>query len=290
MRVTAVSLLLLLGASQQAFAWGQEGHSIIAEIAQRRLTREAADSIAKVLAPQPGAPVLSLPSFASVASWADDHREDHPETGAWHFIDGPLRETLDLNRDCPSNKGCVVSKLESLKNDLRCGLDAGKAEALKFAIHLVGDAHQPFHTVKEEAGGNAIHVHMLIPGDICKKSCVIAHEWQNLHEVWDSTLITKTFYSWGSYVDGLEKQDGPENERGWLAKADVAKESQGTPLDWANEAHAIAKDFWVADGATLDQFYYRKAKKVVDQQLGRGGLRLARYLNNVFSASTCPMQ
>ena len=131
MRVTAISLLLLLSAPQQAFCWGQEGHSIIAEIAQRRLTKEAADAIAKVLAPQPGAPVLSLPSFASFASWTDDHRENHPETGPWHFIDGPLHDMLDLKRDCPENKGCVVSKLESLRNDLRCGSNnAGKANAL----------------------------------------------------------------------------------------------------------------------------------------------------------------
>ena len=62
-------------------------------------------------------------------------------------------------------------------------------------------------------------------------------------------------------------------------------------MDWANEAHALVNYFWVADGATLDKFYYARAKKIVDQQLGRGGLRLTpRYLNNVFSAPTCPMQ
>ena len=71
---------------------------------------------------------------------------------------------------------------------------------------------------------------------------------------------------------------------------DVAKEQQGTPLDWANEAHAIAKDVWVADGATLDNFYYKKAKKKLDVQLGRAGLRLARYLNDVYGSTACPVQ
>src|SRR5262249_17045777 len=141
MRVTAISLLLLLGASQPALCWGPEGHSIVAEIAQRRLTKEAADAIAKIIAPQAGAPVLTLPSFGSGASWADDFRASHPETGSWHFINAPLHEAIDLSRDCPADKGCVVSKLESLKNDLRCGPDSGKADALKFAIHLVGDVH-----------------------------------------------------------------------------------------------------------------------------------------------------
>jgi len=79
-------------------------------------------------------------------------------------------------------------------------------------------------------------------------------------------------------------------KRTGLANADVAKESKGTPLDWAIETHAIAKDFWVADGATLDQFYYKRARNIVDQQLGRAGLRLARYLNDVYSSPVCPVQ
>jgi hypothetical protein len=281
MRLCAFGLLLLVALPQKAIAWGPEGHSIVAEIAQRRLSKQAADAIAKILAPTPDTPVLALPSLASIASWADDYRALHPETGPWHFINTPLNAPVDRARDCASE--CVVSKLESLRNDLRCGPDADKADALKFAVHLVGDVHQPFHTVREDAGGNTIHVHMLIPGDICENStCLVAHEWQNLHEVWDVTLLTKTFFSWGSYVEGLEN--------GWLAKADTAKESQGAPLDWATETHALAKDFWVADAATLDAFYYRKAKKIVDQQLGRAGLRLARYLNEVYSASACPIQ
>jgi hypothetical protein len=272
----------LLAASEPALAWGPEGHSIIAEIAQRRLSKEASDAISKLLNPDGTMAAFTLPSLGSVASWADDYRDSHHETGPWHFIDAPLNAAITWPQDC--GDACVVSKLNDLRNDLRCGTDRDKQiEALKFAVHFVGDAHQPLHTVKEATGGNDIHVHMLIPGDICDgKTCLVAHEWQNLHEVWDVTLITKSYWSWGAYVEGLEK--------GWLATADVAKEQQGTPLDWANEAHAIAKDVWVADGATLDNFYYKKAKKKLDVQLGRAGLRLARYLNDVYGSTACPVQ
>jgi hypothetical protein len=90
MRSSAFGLLLLVALPQQAIAWGPEGHSIVAEIAQRRLSKEAADAIAKILAPKPDTPVLALPSLAPIASWADDHRALHPETGAWHFINAPL--------------------------------------------------------------------------------------------------------------------------------------------------------------------------------------------------------
>jgi hypothetical protein len=282
MKSGIIGLLLLLTTMQQALAWGPEGHSIIAEIAQRRLSKSAADAIAKYLAPKPDTPVLALPSLASVASWADDFRAAHPETGAWHFIDAPLNETIDMTRDCPAPKGCVVSQLEKLKNDLRCP-DPAKLEALKFAVHLIGDVHQPFHTVDEGGGGNSIHVHMLIPGKICEnRTCLVAHEWQNLHEVWDSTLINKTVFAWGAYVDSLEQ--------GWLKTSEAGTESGGTPLDWANETHALAKKFWVADAATLDQSYYKKAQPVLDKQLGRAGVRLARFLNDAYAATTCPMQ
>ncbi len=53
-----------------AFAWGQEGHSIIAEIAQRRLTREAPAIMSRIQnILEPGA------SLASIASWADTYRD-----------------------------------------------------------------------------------------------------------------------------------------------------------------------------------------------------------------------
>jgi hypothetical protein len=277
-----VSLCFIVGFSQQALAWGQEGHAIVAEVAQRRLSKEASDAIAKVLNPDGTKPTLTLPSLASGASWADDYRATHPETGPWHFINAPLASAITWPGDCNSN--CVVSKLDDLPNDLRCETDPEKKlNALKFAVHFIGDARQPLHTVKEASGGNDIHVHMLIPGDICEgRTCLVAHEWQSLHEVWDTTIIMKTVFAWGSYVDALEK--------GWLKTADVAKESQGAPLDWANEAHAIAKDVWVSEGATLDRAYYKLAKPKVEAQLGRAGLRLARYLNEAYASNACPIK
>src|SRR5689334_22957248 len=52
--------------ASQALAWGQEGHSIIAELAQYRLTPRAAAEVARLL--NPGQ------SLASASSWAPDER------------------------------------------------------------------------------------------------------------------------------------------------------------------------------------------------------------------------
>src|SRR5690242_8680682 len=64
-----------------AFAWGEDGHSIVAEIAQRRLNDTARAAVDKV---------LKHGSMASVANWADDVKfTARPETKAWHFVDIP---------------------------------------------------------------------------------------------------------------------------------------------------------------------------------------------------------
>jgi hypothetical protein len=293
MKRVCLAITLLMFTAPDALAWGQEGHSIIAEIAQRRLTKEAAEAIAEIINTQQSRPSYSVTSLASLASWADDVRypgTEHPESYNWHFVDIPLGPggtdyTYDPNRDCKSGpKGdCVIAELARLRNELRCATGQKQFEALKFAVHFVGDAHQPFHTVLEAQGENLVSVHVLFGGKICDKiTCFIRDEWQNLHYVWDTTIITKTFYNWGSYVDYLEA--------GWLTTADAKNDSKDDPVDWTNDAHLLAKKFVVSDGESLFNGYYNDAQKVVDQQLGLSGLRLARYLNNTFGSKQCPAQ
>jgi hypothetical protein len=71
-RVFAVVVAFTYLLSGHAFAWGQEGHSIIAEIAQRRLTPQAAAVIEQLLG--------KGHSLASISSWADDIRDQRPAT------------------------------------------------------------------------------------------------------------------------------------------------------------------------------------------------------------------
>ena len=282
--------LLSLLSTQQALAWGPEGHSIVAQIAQRRLTPQAAEAIRGILNPTLDRPVYTLPSLDSFASWADDNRAPgtaHPESFNWHFVDIPLGPpetdtTFDATRDC-QNGDCVVAELARLRNELRCAKGEKQLEALKFAVHFVGDAHQPLHTVGDAQGGNLISVHVLFGGKICdKKTCLLHDEWQDLHAVWDSTLINKSFFDWGAYVDYLEA--------GWLTSPQAKNDHKDDPVEWVNDAHALGKQFWVPDASSLFPDYYNNASKVVDQQLALAGLRLARFLNDVFSATDCPVR
>jgi nuclease S1 len=72
-----IKRMLLLVAFQlapaDAWVWGQEGHSIIAEIAQREMESDAREAVDEL---------LGHASLASVASWADDvklHRSSGDE-------------------------------------------------------------------------------------------------------------------------------------------------------------------------------------------------------------------
>ena len=99
-----------------AFAFGEEGHSIVAEIAQRRLSPQAAAEVAHLLGPGR--------SLASVSSWADDVREERPETYRWHFVNIPLAaDEYAPRRECtadPRRGDCIIAELQRLTGELRC--------------------------------------------------------------------------------------------------------------------------------------------------------------------------
>lgn len=278
MRYRRLLLLPLawLATMELAFAWGQEGHSIVAEIAQRRLSPEAAAAVDAILG--------KGHSLASVASWADDQRGAHPDTYNWHFVDIPIADgTYDPATECkPDPKGdCTIAALERLKPALQCGDDAAKRDALRYAVHLIGDLHQPLHTVNEARGGNDIPVKVTFKGNTCFKNCDLD---TNFHATWDTTLITRTVWNWGAFVD--------REEAGFLATPEAKDPAAvaGTPTDWLLQTHAAAQTVWALKptNGVLDDAYYTAVLPVVERQLGLGGLRLAAWLNDAFAAKACP--
>jgi hypothetical protein len=67
-----------------AFGWGREGHAVIALIAGHYMTPAALKDSRELLDGE---------SIDEVASWADEYRRFHPETGPWHYIDIPLADS-----------------------------------------------------------------------------------------------------------------------------------------------------------------------------------------------------
>jgi hypothetical protein len=264
-RKLVIACLTYFAVLTQAQAWGPEGHSIVAEIAQRRLSPEAAAKVREILGENA--------SLASIASWADDYRALHLDSAGWHFVDIPLAaQDYEEGRDCAlSTQGdCVIHELARSLRDLTdpALTAAQRRDALKFVVHFVGDVHQPLHTVGELRGYNDLAVCYF--SSPAKNDCLPS----NLHTVWDVGLIRSIFWDWGGYVDYLEAD--------WLpAHNDPALDS-GTPVDWALEAHKAAQDVAVAGvtmNAHLGADYLAAVRPTLDRQLAVGGLRLARTLN-----------
>ncbi len=279
MKAIWLALLAALSFCGTANAWGPEGHSIVAEIAQQRLTSQAAAMVQSLLAGR---------SLASVASWADDVREARKNTTNWHFVDIPIDSNqYDLATQCapsPTQGDCVVAELDRLiKTELRCAAGPdGKLEALKFAVHFVGDIHQPLHTVKDKIGGNTIPVAVYLKGLACSQACKTPLA-SNFHAAWDVDLIHAAVWDWGAYVDRLEN--------GWL-KTPPSGIDGGAPADWAVEAHGYAQTVWnqLTPNDVIDDDYFNKVLPVLDRQLAVAGLRLARVLNDAYASSDCPPQ
>lgn len=280
----ALAIAMVFLPISAALAFGQEGHSIIGEIANRRLTAQALTAVENALG--------KGHSLAAVGSWADDVRDARPTTYNWHFVDLPLTaDTYDVNRDCkadPAKGDCVIAELGRLKKELSCApTNEAKAEALKFTVHFVGDLHQPLHTVLEKRGGNGVDVTSTIKGNTCRPTandpnkCVIS---SNLHQMWDGVLITRFVWNWGSYVDRLEE--------GWLKSPEAANAEQGSVQDWVEQSHKEARIAWDAVPADkkLTDDYLSAMVPVLDRQLGRGGLRLARFLNEAYANTDCSGQ
>ena len=275
-RLAFVAVMAAAALPSPSFAWGEFGHSAVAEIAQRRLDPAAASAVAAL---------LMGGSLASVSSWADDWRPDHRETSNWHFVDMPVADsTYDPKTECAPNsqKGdCIVAELDRLRSDLRCAPTvAERVTALRFAVHFVGDLTQPWHTIAEQTGGNGIQVTITAPG--VRNASPAA---TNIHAAWDAGLLERSAWDWGAVVDRIED--------GWLksAAAGAPDVAVGTPAEWALDTHRLAQKVYkmTPTNGDLDQAYLDPAIKIIDQQLGLGGLRLARFLNEAYGSSDCPV-
>lgn len=265
----AVALLFSLNAPP-SFAWGRHGHRITALVAEAYLTPETKAAIAKLLKGQ---------TIDQIASWADDVRTSHPETGPWHYIDTPRSEaTMDRMRDCPANaadpkspwRDCVTDRILYFEGRLTDATlsDDQRAEALKYLVHFIGDIHQPLHAIGDDRGGNGITVTFLGSPQCGSYKC-------NLHGVWDESIIEHRGLNDEKYTT-LLLQEIKDNKWERLAG--------GTPTLWANASHHYAVNAYAPNGALLDSKYVAEETKVVDAELALGGLRLAHVLNYLLGA------
>ena len=249
----------MLLAPAPAIAWGAEGHEVAAGIALRELTPAARSQVARLL----GSDVMMVQE----SNWADEIKDQRRDTARWHFVDIPLQARGFVpQRDC-AGADCVVAQIEADLAILRNKHldDRSRAEALLFLIHFVADVHQPLHAEdNDDKGGNEVHVQ-------------IGRERANLHRVWDVDVVEVMGFDPGAVAAGIARSITPQQRQTW---------AKGTPADWANEAHAIARDqiYPPLAGASyirLPRDYAWREAPIARLQLAKAGVRLAWLLNTV---------
>lgn len=229
------------------------GHEIVAEIADRALSTRARDEVRRLLKGR---------GMASVSSWADEIRAKRRETSAWHFVNIPREaSSYDAARDCRRGQ-CIVAALERQLGILRDRerRTQERGDALRFVIHLVADLHQPLHCIDDDdRGGNDVSVRWF-------------RRKTSLHRVWDSEILTHAGLSTAQQSARLGERARELPRRALSA---------GSIEDWVDEAHAIAQDAYeLPQDNRLGESYYTATSEVVDLQLLRAGLRLAKLLDD----------
>jgi hypothetical protein len=174
--VATLFAAVLAGPAPSAFAWGAQGHDVIGGYADNRLSPEAKGMVRRLLAGEKD------PTLAGVATWADDIRSNGSELGKesapWHFADIADNDCVYADAAC-GGKGNVVEALREQTAILADAAkpDADRAQALKFVVHFVGEAHQPFQAGYEsDRGGNDHPV-------------TYNGTHTNMHSVWDTRLL-----------------------------------------------------------------------------------------------------
>ena len=114
----AVSLILLPGT---CWAWGSDGHQIIAYIAADHLSPVARRHVAQILGVADD-PTAVADAMARAAIRPDVvFRSSAPETLDWHFINLCRQDTrADVQARCP-NGACLTAQIDRFVDDLAVG-------------------------------------------------------------------------------------------------------------------------------------------------------------------------
>jgi hypothetical protein len=285
----AIAGVLATAAPSAALAWGDEGHEVVAAIAETYFTPLTRAKVDALLAADTD--TLTPPDLLSRATWADAYRgAGHRDTAQWHFVDIEL-DHPDLKSACfgfpaaakPASAGpaqdCVVDRVGAFAGELGdpATPQPEKLLALKYVLHFVGDLHQPLHASdNHDRGGNCVLLALGGPRTI------------NLHSYWDTAVVQAL---------GLDAKALAAQLRARITPAQAAAWRKGDPRSWAMQSYAVAKSsaYWPAAPAGCDSHaapvglpagYTARAQEAAAVQLERAGVRLALVLNRALDPAS----
>ena len=250
-RVLPIALVfaVMAGMHVSAFAWGAEGHRLIAEVAEMQLTAVAKAEVDRLLALDSGA------TLVSVSTWADEVRS--PSTAHWHYVNFPRDANCRYEPEISCLQGsCVVGAIERQVAVLASKApDDERLKALKYVIHFVADVHQPLHAgFADDRGGNTYQLQAFGRGT-------------NLHVLWDSGIIKQWPGGLASLqaavVTAVHRSESSLGARAWAEESCRLVSAQG----FYPAGHKLVAE----DGADF--------RPMLVRQLAAAGARLAALLN-----------
>lgn len=244
-----------------AAAWGQLGHRVIGELADERISGRTRAEIELILGEE---------GLAQSSTWADEQRSNPAEfwqddAGPYHYVTVPAGQIYDDVG--PPEEGDALSALAHCAEVVRdpSATQDEKALALRFIVHIVGDAHQPLHAGNgADRGGNDVRV--LWFGDET-----------NLHSVWDSRIIDGQNLSYTEYAARLGGQIEPSDTIIWW---------NAEPQVWIGESTQIRDTIYPSSADQMPRLGYSyqfQHLATSELRLKQGGVRLAAYLDWLFA-------
>ncbi len=257
--INKILFFLIFCTPLYCFAWGTEGHRVTGEIASRHLSKKASAAIASLLGNE---------TIAIASNWADFIKSDstYKYLDEWHYIDLPdslHQQGVDsyLSSDTAAD---VYTKINFLSAQLKNKNlpKEKKVFYLRLLIHLVEDLHEPLHTIGRDDGGNKIKV-------------LWFNNPSNLHTIWDSELILSQQFSYTEYANYLDHAN----------KQQIENWQSGTLRDWIYESYNIGESIVNEIKQPNQKLSYRynfDHIATLNEQLLKGGIRLAKVLNTIF--------
>ena len=280
MRRLLAALLLLAGALQSspASAWWEYGHEVVARIAEAEVSPATRVQLRRLLtrADLLETPTCAARTMAEIAYWPDCIKtlgDRFSYASPWHYQNIDVCRPFDVQSACRDGN-CVSEQIERHQRLLadRSVPLRERVMALGFLVHFMGDLHQPMHAGdRGDLGGNRLAVTY---GIIAGRT--------NLHLAWDGYLAERAISTPPGDVHGLLSELSPADREAWRA---------GSLDDWQRESWQVARDFAYAtvlpepcgpvptERPVISEAVTRSLIPVVRRQVVRGGLRLARLLD-----------
>lgn len=255
-KLVLLSLFFIQMAQGNELEWSKTGHRTVGEVAQQHIKTRTKKALNKLLQGQ---------SLALISTFADDIKADrkYANFDPWHYVNYPSDKKY--TEVTPSKNGDVVNGIEKCIEIIKDSnsLQEDKVFYLKMLVHLIGDLHQPMHVGRlEDKGGNDIQLQWFGRGT-------------NLHKLWDSNMINQYGMSYTELANNMTV----------LSKKQIEYIQKGDIYDWVEESQELANEIYdsVEAGENLGYAYSYKYWGTVAQQLHKGGLRLAKVLDDLFS-------